>query len=124
MIAIIDVAAFAELLTLRAAEPSLFANSVPWLVLAVATAVCGALLALAQRDLKRVLAFSTITDMGLLAAGVVLGGQRTAGATLGAAVHAGKGAALASVRSGGRGQRLRNARGWRAGIRWRARASS
>ena len=43
------------------------------LVQAVATAVCGAVLALAQRDLKRVLAFSTITDMGLLTAGVVLG---------------------------------------------------
>jgi len=36
-----------------------------WLLLAVAAAICGAVLALAQRDLKRVLAFSTITDMGL-----------------------------------------------------------
>src|SRR5208283_3174756 len=61
VIGIVDVAAFAEVLTLRGVEPGLFANSTPWLVLAVATAVCGAVLALAQRDLKRVLADSAIT---------------------------------------------------------------
>ena len=114
VIAIVDVAAFAEVLTLRGAEPGLFANPTPWLVLAVATAICGAVLALAQRDLKRVLAFSTITDMGLLTAGVVLGGQYgLPGAMLGAAVHAiGKALLFASVAGPeAEGERLRNARG-------------
>ena len=114
VIAIVDVAAFAEVLTLRGAEPGLFANPTPWLVLAVATAICGAVLALAQRDLKRVLAFSTITDIGLLTAGVALGGQYgLAGAMLGAAVHA-IGKALLFVSVAGpeaEGERLRNARG-------------
>ena len=114
VIGIVDVAAFAEVLTLRGAEPALFASSTPWLMLAVATALCGAVLALAQRDLKRVLAFSTITDMGLLTAGVVLGGQYgLAGAMLGAAVHAiGKALLFASVAGPeAEGERLRNARG-------------
>jgi formate hydrogenlyase subunit 3/multisubunit Na+/H+ antiporter MnhD subunit len=85
-----------------------------WLLLAVAAAICGAVLALAQRHLKRVLAFSTITDMGLLTAGVVLGGQYgLAGATLEAAVHAiGKALLFASVTGPeAEGERLRNARG-------------
>jgi NADH:ubiquinone oxidoreductase subunit 4 (subunit M) len=114
VIGTVDVAAFAEVLTLRGSEPALFASSTPWLLLAVATALCGALLALAQRDLKRVLAFSTITDMGLLTAGVVLGGQYgLAGAMLGASVHAiGKALLFASVVGPeADGERLRNARG-------------
>ncbi len=90
-----------------------------WLLLAVATAICGAVLALAQRDLKRVLAFSTITDMGLLTAGVVLGGQYVlAGATPEAAVRAiGKALLFASVTGPeAEGERLRNARASRAGM--------
>jgi multicomponent Na+:H+ antiporter subunit A len=114
VIGVVDVAAFAEVLTLRTAEPALFANAMPWLVLAVISAVGGAVLALAQRDLKRLLAFSTITDMGLLAAAVVLGGEYgLAGATLGAATHAlGKALLFASVAGPeAEGERMRNARG-------------
>jgi multicomponent Na+:H+ antiporter subunit A len=88
VIAVVDVAAFTELLTLRAAEPWLFSSMLPWLAIAAASASAGALLALAQRDLKRLLAFSTIEDMGLLAAGVALGGTYgVEGAALGAIVH-------------------------------------
>jgi formate hydrogenlyase subunit 3/multisubunit Na+/H+ antiporter MnhD subunit len=89
VIAVVDVAAFAELLTLRVAEPWLFSFALPWLAMAAASAILGALFALAQRDLKRLLAFSTIEDMGLLVAAVALGGRYgLEGAALGAMVHA------------------------------------
>jgi formate hydrogenlyase subunit 3/multisubunit Na+/H+ antiporter MnhD subunit len=89
VVGVVDVAAFGELLALRGAEPWLFEPALPWLALGVATAIVGALLTLAQRDLKRLLAFSTIEDMGLLVAALVLGGEYgVGGAALGAAVHA------------------------------------
>jgi NADH:ubiquinone oxidoreductase subunit 5 (subunit L)/multisubunit Na+/H+ antiporter MnhA subunit len=99
VVGVVDVAAFAELLTLRGAVPGLFEPALPWLVLGVASAILGALLALAQRDLKRLLAFSTIEDMGLLVVALVLGGEYgLAGAALGATVHAlAKGLLFASV---------------------------
>jgi len=89
VVGVVDVAAFAELVTLRGAEPWLFSPGLPWLALGGASAVLGALLALAQRDLRRLLAFSTLSDMGLLVVALVLGGEYgLAGAALGAAVHA------------------------------------
>jgi formate hydrogenlyase subunit 3/multisubunit Na+/H+ antiporter MnhD subunit len=89
VVGVVDVAAFGELLTLRGAAPALFEPALPWLVLGGASAILGALLALAQRDLKRLLAFSTIEDMGLLVVSLVLGGEYgLAGAALGATVHA------------------------------------
>jgi multicomponent Na+:H+ antiporter subunit A len=89
VIGVVDVAVFAEVLTLRTAEPWLFGFASPWLAIAAASAVGGALLALAQRDLKRLLAFSTIADMGLLVAALALGGEYgLLGAALGATVHA------------------------------------
>jgi multicomponent Na+:H+ antiporter subunit A len=89
VVAVVDVAAFGELLALRTSAPALFVPGQPWLALGVASAVLGALLAMAQRDLKRLLAFSTIEDMGLLVVALVLAGPwGVAGAALGAAVHA------------------------------------
>jgi NADH:ubiquinone oxidoreductase subunit 5 (subunit L)/multisubunit Na+/H+ antiporter MnhA subunit len=89
VIAIIDVAAFAEVLTLRVVEPAVFSPVLPWLVLGALSAAGGALFALAQRNLKRLLAFSTITDMGLMIVALVLGGAwGIQGAMLGAAAHA------------------------------------
>jgi NADH:ubiquinone oxidoreductase subunit 5 (subunit L)/multisubunit Na+/H+ antiporter MnhA subunit len=89
IVAVVDVAAFGELLTLRGAVPWLFAPPGPWLALALLSALGGALLMLAQRDLKRLLAFSTIEDMGYLLLGVTLGGELgLGGAMLGATVHA------------------------------------
>jgi formate hydrogenlyase subunit 3/multisubunit Na+/H+ antiporter MnhD subunit len=88
VIGVVDVAAFAELLTLRAAQPGLF-PLLPWLAFGIASAIVGALLALAQRDVKRLLAFSTIEDMGLLVVALAVGGRYgLAGAALGATVHA------------------------------------
>jgi multicomponent Na+:H+ antiporter subunit D len=89
IVGIVDVAAFAELLTIRGAEPWIFSPGLPWLALGVASVIVGALLALAERNLKRLLAFSTITDMGLMVVALTLGGvYGLPGAMLGATVHA------------------------------------
>jgi NADH:ubiquinone oxidoreductase subunit 5 (subunit L)/multisubunit Na+/H+ antiporter MnhA subunit len=114
VVGVIDVAAFGELLTLRSAEPWLFTSAAPWLALGVASAVLGAVLALAQRDVGRLLAFSTITDMGFLVVAVTFGGEYgMTGALLGAAVHAmAKALLFASVAAPeSEGAALINARG-------------
>lgn len=89
VVAVVDMAAFGELLALRQSAPGLFAPAGPWLALGMVSALAGAALMLARRDLKRLLAFSTVADMGLLLLGVTLGGELgLAGATIGAMVHA------------------------------------
>ena len=89
VVGVVDVAAFAELLTLRSAQPWLFTPAAPWLALGIASALLGALLALAQPDVRRLLAFSTIADMGFLVVAVSFGGEYgIRGASLGASVHA------------------------------------
>ncbi|MGO9445917.1 MAG: proton-conducting transporter membrane subunit, partial [Thiobacillaceae bacterium] len=89
VIAIIDVSAFAEVVTLRTLAPDVFSPALPWVLMGVISAAGGALFALAQRNLKRLLAFSTITDMGLLMVALVLAGTwGIQGAILGAAAHA------------------------------------
>jgi hypothetical protein len=89
VVGIVDVAAFGEVLTLRGHAPWLFEGQSAWLALGVASTLGGALLALAQRDVRRLLAFSTIMDMGLLVIALALGGTiGVSGALIGAAVHA------------------------------------
>jgi len=89
VIAIIDVAAFGEVVTLRTVAPELFSPALPWLAVGAISAAGGALFALAQRNLKRLLAFSTVTDMGLMIVALVIGGAwGMEGAILGAAAHA------------------------------------
>jgi multicomponent Na+:H+ antiporter subunit D len=89
IIAVIDVAAFAELIGLRQSAAWLFAPTWPWLALALLSAIGGAGLALAQSDIKRMLAFSTITGSGFLVLGVTLAGPfGLAGAAAGAAADA------------------------------------
>ena len=89
IIAIVDVAAFAELVTVRQSAPWLFAESWPWITLAVLSAIGGAGLGLAQRDLKRFLAFSTVTDAGFILIGITVGGEvGLTGAIIGIAAHA------------------------------------
>lgn len=89
VVAVVDVAAFGELLLLRQATPWLFTPATPWLALALVSALGGAILMLAQRNLKRFLAFSTIEDMGYLVLGLTLAGELgLRGALLGAIVHA------------------------------------
>jgi multicomponent Na+:H+ antiporter subunit A len=89
IIGVVDVAAFAEVLTLRVEHPWLFTPATPWIVLGVISALLGALLALAQRNIKRLLAFSTIEDIGVLVVAVAFGGELgMTGALIGASVHA------------------------------------
>jgi multicomponent Na+:H+ antiporter subunit D len=89
VVSVVDVAAFGEVLSLRISEPWLFVPATGWLALGVASVIGGALFALAQRDLKRLLAFSTVEDMGMLVVAVCIGGQYGwQGAAIGAAVHA------------------------------------
>ena len=88
VVSVVDVAAFGELLMLRQSSPWLFTLTGPWLTVALLSALGGALLMLAQNDLKRLLAFSTIEDMGYLMLGVTLGGDLgLKGAVLGITVH-------------------------------------
>jgi len=88
VISVVDVAAFGELWALGASQ-TFVADSGLWIALAVLSALGGALLMLGQRDLKRLLAFSSIEDMGYLVLGIAAGGQwGLAGALTGAVVHA------------------------------------
>lgn len=90
VISVVDIAAFGEMAHLRVSAPWVFSDYAPlWLVLALLTMFGGALLALAQRNLKRMLAYSTIDDMGYLLLGVVVGTQAgLSGALLAALSHA------------------------------------
>jgi formate hydrogenlyase subunit 3/multisubunit Na+/H+ antiporter MnhD subunit len=89
LVAVVDVAAVGELIVLRHGSAWLFSPRWPWLALAVLSAVGGAVLALGQTDVKRLLAFSTITDVGFLTLGIAAAGRfGLVGATVGAAVHA------------------------------------
>ncbi|HTX70167.1 MAG TPA: proton-conducting transporter membrane subunit [Thermoleophilia bacterium] len=89
VVAVVDVTAVAELVAVRTSDPSLFAPAWPWLALALLSAVGGAGLALAQRDVKRLLAFSSITDVGFIVLAVGLAGRfGLAGAVLAASAHA------------------------------------
>ena len=89
VIAVVDVTAVAELVAMRSSDPSLFSPAWPWLAVALLSAVGGAGLALAQRDVKRLLAFSSVTDAGFIVLAVTLAGRfGLAGAILAAAAHA------------------------------------
>jgi len=90
IVSVVDIAAFGELAHLRLTAPWVFtAHTGLWLALALLSMFGGALLALAQRNLKRMLAFSTIDDMGYLLLGVTVGSQAgMSGAILAAISHA------------------------------------
>lgn len=90
IISVVDIAVFAELAALRESAPWLFGDYAPlWAVMALVSFGGGVLLALAQTDLKRMLAFSTIGDTGLLLLGLVAGGPAgLSGAWLGMLNHA------------------------------------
>jgi multicomponent Na+:H+ antiporter subunit D len=90
IIGALGMAELGELSHLRASAPWVFTDYAGvWLALALFSMFAGALLALAQQDLKRMLAFSTIDDMGYLLLGVLVGSQLSlAGAVLGGASHA------------------------------------
>jgi formate hydrogenlyase subunit 3/multisubunit Na+/H+ antiporter MnhD subunit len=76
IVAVIDVAAFGELIALRHEAAWLFDPVWPWLSLALLSALGGAGLMLAQQSLKRMLALSTVVGAGFVVAGVALAGPR------------------------------------------------
>lgn len=90
VVSVVDIAAFGELAHLRLVAPWVFTDyGTLWLALALLSMYAGALLALAQRNLKRMLAYSTIDDMGYLLLGVVSGSTvGLSGAMLAALSHA------------------------------------
>jgi len=89
VIALVDIATFSELAGLREIAPWIFGRFAPvWTAIALLSMAGGALLALAQSELKRMLAFSSVTDLGLLLLGVVAGGVGLTGAWVGALNHA------------------------------------
>lgn len=90
VVSVVDIAAFTELAHLRESAPWVFTGyATLWLVLALLSMFGGALAALAQKNIKRMLAFSTIDDMGYLMLGVLVGPQvGLSGAILAALSHA------------------------------------
>ena len=89
VISVVDIAAFGELWVVVQRAPWIATPSALWLGLAVLTALTGALLMLAQRDLKRLLVLSTIEDLGFLLLGTAsLSQLGVSGALVGAVVHA------------------------------------
>jgi formate hydrogenlyase subunit 3/multisubunit Na+/H+ antiporter MnhD subunit len=89
VIAVVDMAAFGELYLAASLQPGMLQPSALWIGVALATSLVASVLMLAQRDVKRLLAFSTIEDMGFLLLGLqaanLIGLQ---GALIGAAAHA------------------------------------
>ncbi len=90
IVSVVDIAAFRELAELRVSAPWIFNDHQGlWLAIALLSMFGGALLALGQKNLRRMLAFSTIDDMGYLLLGVVAGtGVGITGALVGALAHA------------------------------------
>jgi multicomponent Na+:H+ antiporter subunit D len=90
VVSVIDISAFGELAHLRLSAPWVFSDyAALWLALALLSMFGGALLALAQKNIKRMLAFSTIDDMGYLVLGTLIGSQAgLSGAVLAALSHA------------------------------------
>ncbi len=86
VISLLDMAEFGELVMLRVEAPWLFTSvQVVWVALALISMFGGALLAMAQTNIRRMLAFSTIDDIGYLIMGITAG---SAGGILGALIGA------------------------------------
>jgi NADH:ubiquinone oxidoreductase subunit 2 (subunit N) len=86
VISLLDMAEFGELAFLRVEAPWIF-SAVPWIWIALAllSMFGGALLALAQTNLRRMLAYSSIDDIGYLVLGLATG---SVGGVLGALIGA------------------------------------
>lgn len=74
VICVLDMAEVAELVTLRSEVPWVFTDfQGVWIGLSLLALLGGALLALAQKSLRRMLAFSAIDDSGYLLLGIAAG---------------------------------------------------
>jgi multicomponent Na+:H+ antiporter subunit D len=89
IVAVVDMAAFGELYLVAQTHPEFFAPRVMWIAAALASSLLASLLMLTQRNLKRLLALSSIEDMGFLLLGVTSVSELgMRGALFGATVHA------------------------------------
>jgi len=89
IIAVVDMAAFGELYLVAQAHPELLLPHELWIGAAIASSLLASLLMLTQRNVKRLLALSTIEDMGFLLLGVTVASEMSLrGALIGATVHA------------------------------------
>ena len=89
IIAVVDIAAFGELYLIAQAHPEFLSPHGFWIAAALASSLLASLLMLSQRNMKRLLALSTIEDMGFLLLGVVSATELGArGAIFAATVHA------------------------------------
>jgi len=88
IIAVVDMAAFGELLLTVNARPGLFAPQAILLYAAAATSLLAALLMITQRSLKRLLVLSTVEDVGFLLLGLSsISALGTSGALYAAVTH-------------------------------------
>lgn len=86
VISLLDMAELGELAAIRSGSAWIFANAQwIWTAMALLSMFAGALLALAQTNVRRMLAFSTIDDIGYLLLGLAAG---SVGGVLGAAIGA------------------------------------
>ena len=89
VLAVVDIAAFGELVGLIKEHPSFAQPHGLWIAMALFSSLAAALLMLAERNIKRLLALSTVEDMGFLLLGATaISTVGVAGAIAGAAVHA------------------------------------
>ena len=90
ILSVVDIAAFTELAHLQTTHPWVFADHRElWIAMALLSMFGGAILAIGQTSLRRMLAFSTIDDLGYLLLGVCVGTEvGITGAMLGALAHA------------------------------------
>jgi multicomponent Na+:H+ antiporter subunit A len=89
VIAVVDMGAFGELYVTAHAHPELLLPHGVWVAAAIASSLLASVLMLTQRNIKRLLALSTIEDMGFLLLGVSAASELgMRGALIGATVHA------------------------------------
>jgi formate hydrogenlyase subunit 3/multisubunit Na+/H+ antiporter MnhD subunit len=89
IVAVVDIAAFGEFYLTAQTHPEFLQPHALWIAAAVASSLLASLLMLTERNMKRMLALSTVEDMGFLLLGIAsasaLGLQ---GALFAATVHA------------------------------------
>jgi multicomponent Na+:H+ antiporter subunit D len=89
VIAVVDISAFGELYCLAQADPWILTPHGLWIAAGVSSALLASVLMLTCRDLKRLVALSSIEDFGFLILCIVCAGPLgETGALLGAAAHA------------------------------------
>jgi len=89
IVAVVDIAAFGELYLTALAHPELLLPHGIWITAAIVSSLLASVLMLTQRNMKRLLALSTIEDAGFLLLGIASARELgLRGALIAAVVHA------------------------------------